>query len=208
MNQYLYPFVREALDLYNKGFSYHQGGQERVCKVTCNKGVTDSVARPLMFNGHQFNGECGCSLCLHPQVEKGRGTVRVYPHIDVPQRTVEETREHAREAMTLTKKPFHVKGVKGETILSYLPDFNIIRGLVPEYLHCSILGTARQFAKLWFDSKNNAEPFYIGTRKDVINQRLSLFQPPSYVSRPTRSLEDMNFLRDMSGTGGLSPIAV
>jgi len=195
MNQFLYPFVRETLILYHKGFSYYQGGKKRVCKVSCLKSVTDSVARPLMLHSNQFNGEQGCCGCLHPgeQVPKGRGSVRVYPHREVSLRTKEETIDYAEQALLRTQKPFHVKGIKGKTILSYIPEFDIIKGLVPEYLHCSILGTARQFAKLWFDSKNKDEPFYIGLSKDVISDRLRLFRPPSYVSRPARGIEDMRF---------------
>ena len=106
---------------------------------------------------------------------------------------MDKSRQHAQEAMTLFSKPFHVKGIRGETILSYIPNFDIIEGIVPEYLHCGILGVPRQFAKLWFSSKNHEKPYYIGLAKEDVNKRLKFFRPPSYVSRPTRDLDDSKF---------------
>lgn len=58
------------------------------CRVVAALMMCDSVARPILQNMTQFNGQYGCSLCLHPgeQVEKGNGSVRVYPYKDVPNR--------------------------------------------------------------------------------------------------------------------------
>ena len=60
-------------------------------------------------------------------------------------------------------------------------------------MHCAVLGTIRQYGKLWFDPKNHLEPFYIGGAKEEINRRLSKIKPPFYVSRPPRNTKDMKF---------------
>lgn len=46
-------------------------------------------------------------------------------------------------------------GVKGPSMLSKLSHFDVVDGFVPDFLHCSLLGVARQLVSLWFDSNNH-----------------------------------------------------
>jgi len=196
MNQFLYPFVKELIKLRHEGFTYYRAGEKKTCKATALKNISDSVARPTLLGSHQYNGEYGCTDCYHTglQIPKGKGTVRVYRHLDgVARRSSEETNQFAKAATALKKKPFHVMGIKGETILSYVPGFDIIDGLIVDYMHACILGTMRQFAKLWFNSKYHEKEFYLGHAKEEVNKRLKLLKPPFYFSRPPRSLEEMKF---------------
>ncbi|KAL7304806.1 hypothetical protein TKK_0003029 [Trichogramma kaykai] len=83
-------------------------------------------------------------------------------------------------------------GVKNETVLSHLPYFNIVRGFVPDSLHCIFLGICRQFAKYWFDQAG--EEFYLGPENaKKIEKILGRIKAPNQVVRLTRSLKDKRY---------------
>lgn len=73
-----------------------------------------------------------------------------------PEPPLSKETEHFEHAMLGTlAEP--VKGVKGPSLLMKLQKFNIISGFVPEYQHSVCLGTTRQLASLWLDSKHHDE---------------------------------------------------
>jgi hypothetical protein len=55
-----------------------------------------------------------------------------------------------------------VCGIRAPSMLSNIAHFDMVNGFVPYFLHCALLGVARQFVTLWFDSKNHKQPWYIG----------------------------------------------
>lgn len=139
------------------------------CKVVAAVIMCDSVARPILQNMTQFNGQYGCSLCLHPgeQVTMGKGTVRSYPYKDVPKRDCVSTVTHAKEALSTTKP---VNGVKGPTCLMNIPHFDLILGMPPDHMHNVHLGVVRHMASMWFDSHNHDKPYYIRNNVDELDQ--------------------------------------
>ncbi|XP_053279195.1 uncharacterized protein LOC128440496 [Pleuronectes platessa] len=82
MSCFFKPFVEECANLSQAGFEWqHPSDQSlRHIKVHTLCCVCDAVARPLLQNFKQFNGEYGCGVCLHPgmQTRKGKGSTRVY----------------------------------------------------------------------------------------------------------------------------------
>jgi len=84
-------------------------------------------------------------------------------------------------------------GVKGPSVLFFLPHFDIINGMVPDYMHCICLGVLRQVAKLWFQTKNHDEPFYIGGSMSKVDEYLFSIKPPCSISRTPRSLSVMKY---------------
>ncbi len=196
MNMYLKPFVEELKCLRIDGVKWKDGaGCERVTRSALTLCVCDSVARPLVQNFKQFNGSHGCSFCLHEgtMVKKGRGSVRVYPAQDpMPQmRTCTATLQHAELALA-NKKPHF--GVKGPSILAELmPQFDIINGYSPDWMHSVCLGVVRQVVDLCLDTSNHAKPFYMGNKVDDLDNILLLQHPPSELARAPRSLKQRRF---------------
>jgi hypothetical protein len=188
MNVYMLPFARESQTLYESGVNGYT--------VSVLVGVCDSVARCLVQNSSQFNGEAGCSLCYHPGVvvDKGRGHCRVYEYDfdNVPKlRTHKETLAEQDQAL---KEEKAIKGMKGPTVLSMVPNFDIVEGLIPDFLHCCLLGIARQFMSIWLDGQNKNEPFYLGQEKiKVIDSCLLAIKPPCTISRTPRPLKERRY---------------
>lgn len=86
-------------------------------------------------------------------------------------------------------------GVKGPSILSTLPAFNIVECLMFDSLHAIDYGAVRQLFSLWFDSQHHDQPWYIGESnlKDKINDFLMKIQPTSNITRLPRSVNEKAF---------------
>ena len=187
------PFVDELKKLGNEGFQWQDEVGLHRSRVYCAVVSCDAVARCLLQNFHQFNGSFGCGTCLHEGeiVQRGEGFTRVYPVRGVTvKRTARDTVHKANEAVRINAV---YKGVKGPSIFSLIPKFNIIDGFVPDFMHSVILGVVRQFSKLWFDSQNHVHPFYIGRSVSTVSKMLEALKPPSDMVRLPRSLSERKF---------------
>lgn len=194
MNIYLDPFVNECTDLHERGFDWvTSDGVHGTSKVYALILVSDSVARPLLQNFKQFNGEFGCSFCLQKGtlVERGRGKARVYPFEENTElRCQSQTLELVRRAVE-TGTPS--AGVKGPSVLSPLPGFDIIEGCVPDYMHSVLLGVTRSITSLWCNPENHQSPWYLGRSIPQIDKLLLKIKPPSNVSRTPRSIKERRY---------------
>ncbi|KAL1454698.1 hypothetical protein MTO96_043708 [Rhipicephalus appendiculatus] len=80
-----------------------------------------------------------------------------------------------------------VHGVKTVSPLISLPHFNIVWSFVPDYMHCILLGVARQFLELWFNSDS---PCSISRQQHIVDHRLMSVKPPRDVRRMPRPTKE------------------
>ncbi|MGH0120675.1 UNVERIFIED_CONTAM: hypothetical protein FKN15_035061 [Acipenser sinensis] len=194
LQTYLRPLIEEMELLKDRGLQWMDGDIIRTSRVFAVVSACDAVARPMLKNSTQFNGKHGCDWCLHPgeRVAKGKGFVNVYPYDDPPpsKRHLQQWEDDAIEA---SREGRSIRGVKGLSPLLFLPYFNIITGFVPDYMHAVLLGVVRQFMTLWLDSSYHSQPWYIGTRRELLDSRLLAFKPPKEVTRTPSSLGKIKF---------------
>ncbi|XP_051243573.1 uncharacterized protein LOC127356108 isoform X2 [Dicentrarchus labrax] len=198
MNTFLKPFIDECRDLAQNPFQWTDSNgtvhSSKVFSLVCS---SDAVARPLLRNCKQFNGEYGCDWCLHPgvMVKKGSGSMRSYPFDEQKQsaRSKKMFNDDAAQAennkQKQTKMYQTVNGVKGLSLLSILPFFDIVFGFVPDYMHSVLLGVSKQLMSLWLDPVNSMKPWYIGEQVSQMDLRLLRLRPPSEITRSPRSLK-------------------
>ncbi|XP_042144330.1 uncharacterized protein LOC120848781 [Ixodes scapularis] len=183
MSALLEPFTRELQELA-LGFPCIRDGKTvntRVFAVVCS---VDAVARSAVKNCKQFNGYFGCGWCYHPGGSH-------YPYLDpAPEQRSEEA--HTLEAEEGTPGA-PVNGVKGPSLIMKLPRFNPIDGFIPDYQHCVCLGVMRQLLKLWLDTENHDQPWYVGTKLGVMNGILLGILPPTEITRTPRRFEERAF---------------
>ena len=106
---------------------------------------------------------------------------------------------------------FKVCGIKGIPILSLLPYFDLVYGIVLDDLHCIDLGVVKALLLLWFDKSHRNEPYslYSQVRKlcytyfkiniyipsyckmQTCNKRLLSISVPNTISRSPTSLENV-----------------
>jgi len=191
---FLQPFISEINDLYRNGLNVISPvtGEARLLFVNATLCICDAPARAMLQAFTQFNGQFGCGFCYHSgeRIQKGSGSVQVYPLNSLyPPRTHRETLKLAEKAV-LCEKP--VQGVKGPSILALLPNFDIVRCFVPDYMHCVLLGVVRQFVNLWTDSSSHDQPYYIRNIK-ILDNLLKSIKPPDEVHRLPRTLSDRKY---------------
>lgn len=189
MNVFLEPFANELVEL-SKGFEsttlIHK--EPILIRVHTFLSSVDSVARPTIQNVKQFNGKYGCPYCFHKgkHVRVKRGSARVYCGKKRRARTL---RVHKKLVKKSVQKKKVIKGVKGPSIMSSVPNFNIVRSLPPEYLHSSLLGTGKSFITEMFDSHNSTEDWYLGPHLQTFNARLVNAMPPCEITRASAPLD-------------------
>ena len=196
-NSYMIPFVTEMVDLYENGVSWKdKNGAEHVTKVLGSICICDSPARCAVGKMAQYNGRNGCTFCLYKgQMARKAGRkkdVVVYP-IELPlpdRRTHADTFLLARQAVT-SGSPHH--GVRGYSILYKLPNFDIIKGFVPDSMHCAWIGIGGQFLNLWFGSAK--ENYYIGNKIKEIDEMLLAAKATNEILRNPRSLKLRKFFK-------------
>ena len=195
MNVFFEPFVNELRKLHDVGFHWTRLDKSvALTRVKALVGVCDSVARPALQGFSQYNGKYGCSFCYDPGVyiQQGDGFTRTYPYdCKSVLRTKDVVLDLAERAVAAKHA---ILGVKGPSILQLIPGFDIIHGMVPDYMHSVLLGVTRQLGKLWFDSTNHSEPFYISCAdQKLIDFALTGIRPPCNISRIPRSLSVRKF---------------
>ncbi len=162
-------------------------------KVICLLGICDSVARPMLQNFTQFNGQYGCSICydMGTVLSDRPGTARIYPYNS---RSNLQCHSQTEEfAMRAQNTGIPEKGIKGVSIFSKLPYFDIVQNFPPEYMHSLLLGVVRRTANLWFNSKNHKQGFYLKQHECSISKHLLKIKPPCCFSRTPWPLSERKF---------------
>uniref|UniRef100_A0ABD2WY09 Uncharacterized protein n=1 Tax=Trichogramma kaykai TaxID=54128 RepID=A0ABD2WY09_9HYME len=109
--------------------------QERLLKIYILTCCVDAVARAPIQGIKQFNGHYGCSWCLHPGVTVG---VKRFPVM----RKQPELRQHDEMiSLMLEADSENPKfGVRFPSPLMNLPQFDVVDGFIPDYLHMALEG--------------------------------------------------------------------
>lgn len=187
MQSYLIPFVEEMNELSTNGFCWtDKNGVDHETKVYPGPCTVDTVARCMLHNQTQFNGEYGCCWCFHPGrvVEQGRGHARVYEVMKVRKRT---DADFVKDSRSLSH------GMLGTTVLSLMLFFSITNNTVVDYMHAVCLGVVRSTTNLWLKGTNSGKSFYLGRKLNTINARLKTMTPPYELPRLPRSLCQRKF---------------
>ena len=113
----------------------------------------DLPAKCKVLNMSQFNGFFDCSICEEPgQCEKkGKGTVQVYPycnkHDSYPQRDTSDIIANEAPRSSLKDRDTGIIGYSGLIGMEW---FDLVLGIVPDYMHGALLGTTKVVMYIWF----------------------------------------------------------
>lgn len=191
MDLYLKPIIDELKDLHENGFQCTPPGFEEpiTIKVHTILAPVDSVERCVLQNIHQFNGEFGCSYCLHPGENiklSEKSYLRVYKGDVYEKRT---KTQHINDAIAAAESNGEVfNGVTGISPFLFLPIFHIINGFPPDYLHCVLLGVVNLFLSEWLEP---SFIFSISNKFRLLNARLANIKPPFEISRIAQPVENL-----------------
>ena len=73
-------------------------------------------------------------------------------------------------------------GYKGFPILALHQPFNVVNGMVVDYLHCVLLGVTKMLMEYWFNKTHRSKPYHIG-KKVLLLSGLCIHVQFMYVCR-------------------------
>ncbi len=180
-------FTDDLIQLKCKGFTILDKCNP---KAMLSLGTTDLQGKAYLMYMSHHNGVNGCITCEEEGfvTKQGKGHVRCYPFKDppAPLRTTESVLENSLCAVESGNR---VKGFYDVTPLAKLPWFDMVLGIVPDYMHGVLLGVTKQFLNLWLSSTKHKKPWFIGNKTKSIDKRLKNMTPPDFIQRLPRQLE-------------------
>ena len=200
MNCFLKPFTDELREIYEKGikWSHPRTKEDHTTYVTAPVFCADAPVSAQVQNILSHGGRYCCHLCEQKMVkleaepvepgEKPKKRRRVFVFQEEPsQRRTAERMEYqgrmTRVNQTQTGKLVPVKGVRGQSVVSNLPNCDRSTAVYPEYMHV-LLGIIRLFMELWFETEGE---WSLKTHQDEINDFLLSVRVPDFVTRIIRS---------------------
>ncbi|XP_060607195.1 uncharacterized protein LOC132759444 [Ruditapes philippinarum] len=188
---YFEQIIEEINTLTEKGLQMDCG--EENWNVYMNViGITlDLPAKAGVLNMTQFNGLEACITCEEPGlvVRQGRGHSRCYPYRPTSSRFPERSVEGVLESMESATVRNRQKGFKGMSGIARLLKFELVYGIVPDYMHCVLLGIVKTILSKWFSPTQSGNDYFVGKHLKQINERLLQIQPPHYIERLPRDIE-------------------
>ncbi|KAK3731182.1 hypothetical protein QZH41_019239, partial [Actinostola sp. cb2023] len=193
-NVYFEPFAVHMSELYKEGLQINLPTQPSSInvKVAVLLGSADLQGKAYLLNMTHHNGKNGCLTCEEPGVvvQQGKGHTRCYPYKvpteAAPKRSCQSFLVNAMQGNE-TKKM--VMGVYDVTSLALMEWFDIVLGLVPDYMHGCLLGITKTLLHKWLSPKHHKKPYFVGGQISQINKRLLQMRPPDSLARLPRDLE-------------------
>lgn len=188
---YMAAFGEKIQTLYDTGFTIAPEGFEITIRFGVFLGTMDLQAKAYVLEMTMHNGEYGCLTCEEPGIvtKQGKGYARCYPY-RLPNdrkklRQSDQIIEIGRQATTKKK----IMGISGVSGLVSMPSFDLVLGIVPEYMHGVLMGVTKNLMYKWFSSTHSKNTYFVGKSIKKISKRLQGLQPPDYVERLPRDLE-------------------
>ena len=186
MNFLFQPVVDALNTLYSKGISIqtHEGLKTIRGKVL--NGIFDTVAKAPVMGMKQFNGVCGCPVCLHPG-KRLSNTSRVYlPNEQYIHRTHDEMCDLATQ---VERTGVSVQGILNSSPLSHIVGFHLVDNIPVDYMHIGPEGVVKRMMNCWLKTSNHTKAYYIGSKLKSLDSELLKQKPPHDFTRAPRSIQ-------------------
>ena len=185
MEIFFKPFIEEMNNLNDEGINV-RGKKFKI--IVCSF-CLDSVARAKCLRMKQFNGNFGCTFCLHPGGDKKYAyqnvTVRDFDHY---QKSLEKW-ENLSDSEK--KKGISIYGIKGRTELLDLHGFDPMKQVPVDFMHCVLLGVVKMLLNLWLNSVYHEKNWYVNKKKrKILDQKFRSIKTYSECTRKAGSLLD------------------
>lgn len=151
---FLKPVVDEINELSEPGFSVLFGEAEAHFKAYLLCGCFDSGARGEAQGIHTHRGEFGCNWCLHPgeEYKVGKGRSRRY-RFEFPFHDLRTAEQMLRDWDESLRTRTIVHGCTTVSPLASARYFNIVDGMIYNYMHNFCEGNVKKFLQLWLSNK-------------------------------------------------------
>lgn len=189
--QYLEGFAKEMNELKTNGVDIRVSGETHVVKLSVVCATLDLPAKASVLNMTQYNGGNACITCEEggEVVPQGRGHARCYPYRPGPAHAQNRNHEGVVQCMMQGTPATRCKGFCGQSGLASLDGFDLVQGVVPDYMHGLLLGITKTLMSKWFSATESSKPYFVGKHLQRINNNLMNMKPPDFIERLPRDLE-------------------
>lgn len=162
-------------------------------KIFITNALLDLPAKSMISQMKQFNSCYACNFCLQKGDRVRRG-IRYPYEWPLKLRTHYSMLQNINKVNRIPNRSF--SGVKGISPMVSFECFDLAISFPIDYMHCVLLGITKNLLQFWTETKNNKKPFYIvKAKRDILDQRLLQIKPPTYISRPPRSLQYVKYFK-------------
>ena len=70
-----------------------------------------------------------------------------------------------------------------------LDGFDLVKGIVPDYMHGLLLGLTKTLMGKWFSPTQSGNQYFVGKELKTVATRLYSISPPPFIERLPRDLE-------------------
>jgi hypothetical protein len=182
---------KEINTLTESGLKIEVDGETKTVHLRVLCVTLDLPAKAGVMNMTLFNGQCACITCEEPGivVTQGRGHSRSYPYRSLDECFPNRFHETVLQNMATATEKNRQKGFKGLSGLTFLQDFDLVDGVVPDYMHCVLLGIVKKLLSKWFSPTESGNPYFVGKNLKQISERFLKIRPPYFIERLPRDLE-------------------
>lgn len=188
---YLDVFSKEMNSLRDIGTNICIGSEYIKVKIGVVVSTLDLPAKAAALNMSLFNGAQACITCEEPgkMVTQGKGHARCYPYRSEADRYPLRTSDNIKREMASATDRKRVKGFRGISGLVALDGFDLVRGIVPDYMHGLLLGITKNLLGKWFSPTQSGRPYFVGKELKTLSKCLCNISPPDFIERLPRDLE-------------------
>lgn len=154
--------------------------------------TADAPCRAWIANMSQFNGKFGCTWCEIETTTTATDRTTRYPRIEKDKLKLRDVEEVWRNGLLAVQSETPVKGVKGNSILTEIPNFDMINGMIPEYMHCVVEGVFKMLLEA-FLARDEKAAYSIGSKIKQLKARFNQIKLTSSAARVPRSLDLLHF---------------
>ena len=171
-------FLKMFSNILKKGIKCTVKGTQRLIKVFIVCSVVDTPARPLWNCTINFHGYYSCDWC-YIKGDWSDNCVRFPIQNNMKLRDIRSTLElmlkaHNKNSKSLNQETSIFGMKKIPPLVIYAKKFNIIKGIVPDYLHLFLLGIAKQNFKYIISSMTKQQ-------RESFDDYLMKIKPPSRI---------------------------
>lgn len=193
-SQYMNAFGEQMCKLYEEGVKIMPCGSLETLYVRLGVfvGTMDLQAKAYVLNMTMHNGEFGCSTCEESgqSVKQGKGYARSYPYRSPAERPNIRNSDDVKYVKgPNATRSVRQKGICGMTGLAAMPWLDVVIGVVPDYMHCVLLGVTKTLMYKFFSPTNSNKPYFVGKHLKKISKRMHSICPPDFIERIPRDLE-------------------
>lgn len=203
MNILLHNLASEIDWLQRNKIKFLRSGKLFQCAPIVMFCSADLPARAMLSGLKTYSGSNACTACVHEGQQITDATRKKYTRYVklIPEPELRNHDKFLFAAVNFNELPPKERyGLISIPPMILFPQFDLSKGFVIDYMHNIALGVMRLLLDLWMGCHRLSNKSALckpmsKMNRDMLDKRLMALQPPEYVTRKPRSVQDRGFYK-------------